>query len=275
MTVSSRPLETTRSAAAPVTTRWMVAAGRTCSLGDEPSETDTGDDQLFGRGGDDTLAADGGTDSIDGGSGTDTADFSAISDPLTLSLDGVANDGVVGTNPASNLVAIENILGGQGKDSIVGNSDNNSLSGNGTILGQGGDDTLTGGASASIDGGSGDDTIFSTTGTVSGESGNDKIFATAAAGQTGGLVDAGSGNDQLQIQGNGFTVLGQSGDDQISYENDPDDPTTARGDVGGGSGHDQLTLQLGVVSGNGDIGYQITFDDQRQRLRVAAPPAER
>ena len=228
------------------------------------SENQAAADQLLGRGGDDTLDADGGTDILDGGSGTDTADFGHISDPLTLSLDGVANDGIVGANPSSNLIAIENIVGGQGNDSIVGNSDNNSLRGNNgvdTILGQGGDDTISAGETASIDGGSGDDTIFSATGTVSGESGNDKIFAIPASG-TGGLIDAGSGNDQLLVQGNGFTVLGQSGDDQISYENDPDDPTTATGDVAGGSGHDQLTLQLSVVSGNGDIGYQITFDNQ-------------
>jgi hypothetical protein len=135
-----------------------------------------GADQLSGGSGNDSLVSgDFGSslesDVLIGGSGLDTADYSSYSNPLRLSLDGLANDGALGEN--DNLREIENMTGGYRNDSLKGNSSNN------LIVGGGGDDTISAGAgSDKIYGGNGDDKLTGGTGLdrVFGESGDDYLI---------------------------------------------------------------------------------------------------
>jgi Ca2+-binding RTX toxin-like protein len=103
-------------------------------------------DTLRGGDGDDDLDGGLGSDLLDGGAGNDSADYSHRTDPVQVSLDGVANDGAPGEN--DRLTHIENVYGGGGADRISGNSAVNILRGNGgndTIYGGGGVDALDGG----------------------------------------------------------------------------------------------------------------------------------
>jgi hypothetical protein len=67
-------------------------------------------------------------DFLDGGPGTgDTADYSSRDAALSLTLDGVDNDGAVGEQ--DQLWAVENLVGGSGDDYISGNASSNRLTG--------------------------------------------------------------------------------------------------------------------------------------------------
>jgi Ca2+-binding RTX toxin-like protein len=134
-----------------------------------------GTDTIQGLGGDDVLDG----DHLDGGPGADTmsgfgqsdvVDYSGRTQPVNVTLDGVANDGEAGEgdNVQPN---VENVLGGSGNDTLVGSANANMLvggAGNDTITGQGGSDTLRGGG--------GNDTFFARDGVkdrVRGDKGTD------------------------------------------------------------------------------------------------------
>jgi Ca2+-binding RTX toxin-like protein len=162
----------------------------------------TADSQLYGEAGNDSLTGGSGNDSIAGGAGTDNidgaggaadaADYSESTTPLTLSLDGVANDGAVGEGDNVS-VNTENVDGGSAADTITGSSAANRLDG------EGGDDV--------INGNDGADLIYGRRGsnTLRGGNGNDAI----AGGMNSDLVIGGAGADNL---------LGGDGRDTISYE---------------------------------------------------------
>lgn len=110
-----------------------------------------GDDTLNGGKGNDILVAEilaDGKDTLIGRGGVDGVDYTSRINPLTVSLDGVANDGLTGEN--DNIAAdVENILGGKVGDTLTGNDlDNQINAGNGddTINAKGGKDTVNGGA---------------------------------------------------------------------------------------------------------------------------------
>jgi Ca2+-binding RTX toxin-like protein len=136
-----------------------------------------GDDQAFGGDGNDNFTTDyapsgDGTDVIDGGDGTDRMSYANRYAPLTITLDDVANDGAPDEN--DNLLAVENVTGGQADDTITGNDGPNRLDGgdgpgSDVLTGLGGDDRLSGGGSYyylltqdvdSYFGGAGDDLIL-------------------------------------------------------------------------------------------------------------------
>jgi Ca2+-binding RTX toxin-like protein len=125
-------------------------------------------------------------DVLNGGSGTDAADYSFQwnnHSPMTLTLDGVANDGHVGEKDNIGPTGdVENLLGGEGSDLLRGNGTANTLNGGGghdelrggdgddvlegsyhddALYGEGGGDTLRGGfdpfGSDSVNGGPGED----------------------------------------------------------------------------------------------------------------------
>jgi hypothetical protein len=130
-----------------------------------------GNDRISGGTGDDQLIGDAGADTLNGGAGADTVDYSTVSAPLTITIDGRANDGAAGERDTVAL-DVENVIGGSGSDSITGSSAANDLdggTGNDTISGGGGDDA--------IDGGTGNDTIGGGAGndTLDGESGIDQV----------------------------------------------------------------------------------------------------
>jgi Ca2+-binding RTX toxin-like protein len=122
----------------------------------------TGGDILNGEAGADTFvvhAADG-ADVITGGTATDSISYVTRTAPLSVTLDGVANDGEASEH--DNVRAdVENVVTGAGADTIVGSPAANRLdggAGNDTLRGGAGDDTLIGGAGYDIlDGGDGSD----------------------------------------------------------------------------------------------------------------------
>ena len=145
-----------------------------------------GSDHLNGAGGNDTLRGGPGDDFLDGGSGADHLIGGAGNDavtyatriaPVTVTLDGVANDGEAGEgdNVDEDVDVVEggfvgdSLTGGDGADTLRGNS------GADTIDGGGGSDT--------IDGGGDDDAISARDGatdTITCGAGNDTVTADAS-----------------------------------------------------------------------------------------------
>jgi len=107
----------------------------------------SGPQTLIGFGSDDTLDGGTGPDILTGGGGAgDTATYESRATPVTATIDGVANDGVVGEND-NVKTDIENLRGGKHNDALTGDGDTNHLfgdDGGDTLNGVGGDDTLDG-----------------------------------------------------------------------------------------------------------------------------------
>ncbi|HEX8911889.1 MAG TPA: calcium-binding protein [Humisphaera sp.] len=138
-----------------------------------------GNDITDGGDGDDVIASSRGNDAFYGGPGTDTADYSTRSDPLRLSLDGLANDGGSGEKDTIRD-DVENLIGGSGNDKLYGNADANRLEGRGgndELYGRAGNDRLIGGTGAdALHGGDGDDFLDARDGAadfLSGDLGSD------------------------------------------------------------------------------------------------------
>jgi hypothetical protein len=84
---------------------------------------------LDGGAGNDALDGGGGPDTLRGGEGSDAADYSRRSAGVTVTLDGVANDGE--SSEGDNASDIESVIGGGGPDTISGSAAANSLTGGG------------------------------------------------------------------------------------------------------------------------------------------------
>lgn len=151
--------------------------------GDDTLIGGAGNDQLRGGSGEDTLdegATPNGADVLDGGADYDVLDYSGRTTVLTVSRDGVANDGAAGEK--DNTVGTETIIGGTAGDTLIGSAGRDYLiggGGNDTLTGLGGDDNLFGGDNSdTLTGGAGNDLLFGEAGTdtlntVDGVSGND------------------------------------------------------------------------------------------------------
>ena len=120
--------------------------------GGDGLEDEGGNDTINGGPNDDRWTAGPGTDTFNGGDGDDSASYSDRTAAVTITLNGVADDGEAGE--ADNVGAdVEGATGG-GADRIAGNALGNRL------LGGGGNDTITGGpAEDRFEGNEGDDTI--------------------------------------------------------------------------------------------------------------------
>ncbi|HEX3357691.1 MAG TPA: calcium-binding protein [Tepidisphaeraceae bacterium] len=117
--------------------------------------------------------------------------FSTVVQPLRITLDNKANDGMIGQNDNAKS-DIETVIGGSGNDFIQGNPSNNNL------IGGAGLDTLWGGPGNDIlHGGKGKDKLY-------GQAGADTLY-----GQTGNdSLDGGAGADRiLPGDGNNTGVL--------------------------------------------------------------------
>jgi Ca2+-binding RTX toxin-like protein len=113
--------------------------------GDDRLDGGAGDDALEGEADDDALAGGPGADVLDGGPGADLADYRASTAPVTVTLDGVRDDGEAGEDTLRDL---EGALGGAGADTLVGDGGANRLEGGAgpdLLDGGGGADTLRGG----------------------------------------------------------------------------------------------------------------------------------
>ncbi len=195
-----------------------------------------GDNLLYGGPGDDTLWGDPslfslgqGDDSLEGGPGTDQlhgggtflhpdkdkASYLGSDVPVTVDLDGVADDG----GPFENDVIhgdVEGVMGSMHRDTLTGGPGNDFIDGwlsGDTIDGLGGNDVLDGGGEGdTIYGGGGDDRLTGISSGVflDGGSGND-VLALSGAGDLHG----GSGNDQLTGEGGNQNLRGGPGDDVL------------------------------------------------------------
>ena len=172
-----------------------------------------GDDVIAGRDGNDSIVGNTGIDSIDagpgddeirsffgdvepdvyvGGTGTDRVNYQSASAPLTVTLDGVANDGVVGENDNVGT-DIEDLLGSSFADTFTGNAAANQFDGgpgNDVLNGAGGSDGLTGGR--------GDDTLAGGSGidALDGGDGADRLVSRDEAADD---VACGGSNDVALI----------------------------------------------------------------------------
>ncbi|SEG66061.1 beta strand repeat-containing protein [Bosea lathyri] len=169
-----------------------------------------GDDFLFGDAGNDTLIGGAGNDLLDGGDGIDTVDYSAETASVTIDLgtgkatgDGIAKD---------RLAGIENVIGGSGDDVLIGNNLANVLDGGA------GNDRIVAGAGDMAIGGAGDDSIEIQAGagaaaSIDGGSGRDTVKLTGTG--TGSLA-APSGVERLVVEGGSWSVAGSAGYDEIA-----------------------------------------------------------
>jgi Ca2+-binding RTX toxin-like protein len=224
-----------------------------------------GDDLIQGHGGDDTLGGDEGADlleggeggdameggpdddylfggfgndSYDGGDGLDAADFSDATTPVSVTLNGAADDGRAfeGDNVAS---TIEGLFGGIDDDKLNANDSD------GFIDGGGGNDLMNGGLGADL---------------LTGGAGNDM----ANYGSHPGPVDVSLGslggdgmpgeNDQIapDVEGIGGSVFDDvlSGDGQLNFINGG----AGNDRISGAEGDDQLAGDVGNDTINGDEG---------------------
>jgi Ca2+-binding RTX toxin-like protein len=174
-----------------------------------------GNDALYGGPEPDTLVGGTGTDILSGGAGQDVASYGDRTDPVNLSLDGVANDGAPGENDFI-MTDVERLAGGSGNDTITGSAGADFLIGGGgvnTISGLGGSDFISGLGADTVHSGGGDDTVYDQ-GEISAGNGDDYVNA-----GPGGHVNGGPGNDSLGSHG--MVVLnGGSGDDQLNSSNE-------------------------------------------------------
>jgi hypothetical protein len=159
--------------------------------GDDVIHGGVGSDNLMGQEGNDTLDGGPGDDYLEGvpcgfcaeanmtygrdtyigGGGSDSLTYEGRSEDLSLSPDGVANDGAAGEG--DNIGAdIGTIIGGHGSDNMVGNDRRNVFGG-----GEGDDVLYGGGSDDQLHGGPGNDRVFGEDGqdVVAGGDGDDYI----------------------------------------------------------------------------------------------------
>ncbi|HEX4734664.1 MAG TPA: hypothetical protein VH247_09645 [Thermoleophilaceae bacterium] len=172
-----------------------------------------GNDTITGGPGDDVLSGGGGSDSLSGKDGRDTADYSDRSAPVSVSLNGTADDGEAGEN--DNVASdVEVLVGGSGDDQLAGNDGDNALlgnAGNDILGGGGGNDQLDGGAGDdALAGGTGSDTLTGGDGTdTANYSSSDAPVRVVLDGKPG---DGASGeNDNVDTE----NVIGSPGDDVL------------------------------------------------------------
>jgi Ca2+-binding RTX toxin-like protein len=204
-------------------------------LGSDYLYDGAGDDTVSGGPGDDHLTAGSGRDNFGGGEGSDSADYSDRGGPVTITLDGVADDGETGV--VDNIGAdVEEASGGAGADRIVGNPSGNRLHG------RGGNDSIVGGSAEDrVEGDEGDDTIDT----------RDGVYDS---------VDCGPGAD---------TVYADLGDSTTNCEIAPD----ADGD-GYGVPEDCAPLDPAIHPGAGEIHGNAVDEDCKDGpayLRVVTP----
>lgn len=153
-----------------------------------------------------------GSDSFTGGPGIDAVTYAHRVNQVTVTLDGLANDGESGEQDSVGL-DIEDIVGGDGGDTLVGSSSANSLDG-GSDFGGGGD---------VLDGAEGDDLLFGGLGgsdELIGGPGDDSLHGGLAGGRD--TLSGGPGDDELRRAFGGilFPAVIDGGDDvdTVSYE---------------------------------------------------------
>lgn len=254
------------------------------NAGNDVLDGGPGDDALDGGPGDDVLVQPGaspdGADVLTGGEGLDTADYRPRDNPVSVTLDGVANDGEAGEgdNVATD---VEGVRGGAGPDVLVGSAGDNVLHGGP------GDDSLTGGrGSDSLVGGRGTDAVVEsadlnfvlTDTSLLIRPSRDALSGIERAALTGGgasntmdasgfsgaaTLNAGGGNDRLTGGSGGDTLVGGPGNDVLVGGGGRDTISGGPGKetLDGGSGRDDLSGGGGADALNGGPGADTVAGD--------------
>jgi Ca2+-binding RTX toxin-like protein len=206
-------------------------------------------------------------DVMDGDAGVDRIDYVFTSEHVSVSLDGVANDGRDGEG--DNVIDMENVVGGRTSNTITGDAQANRLSVSicctGAETPPGGDDVIHGGGGADvIGGGRGNDQLF-------GDDGNDTIWG----GGNSDTIDGGKGTDDLRDGGQpGVTIPGgpnpgvdpsqqlgpqgtvEPGDDTLLGGDDADVISARDGtDVAHGGGDNDTIALAGTTSAPGAAAF--------------------
>ncbi len=180
-------------------------------IGNDTIDGGAGSDNLKGGEGADTfVGTDFEGDTIDGGDGSsDMMDYSALSESVTLDLDGSTSISVTSVNNNHTIKNVENITATNRDDFISGDDKNNEFFGNGgddELWGELGNDTLHGGSdNDTIYGGSGFDELY-------GDGGSDKLYG----GESADKLYGGDGDDTLSGDSGDDLLFGNSGDDTLS-----------------------------------------------------------
>ncbi|MEM7718013.1 MAG: hypothetical protein AAF222_02325, partial [Pseudomonadota bacterium] len=200
------------------------------------------DDVVYGLDGNDTIGGDAGDDRVDGGAGNDDLHGNDGNDTL---YGGSGNDtvfahtgddevyGDAGNDVLYGIEGDDTVYGGSGNDTVYGGGENDLLYGDlggDLVYGEDGSDTLSGGSgSDTLHGGDGDDHLLGGVGddTLVGDDGNDTFYFSTmdghdqvqggwAAGWTDvisieGVNGAGATQDGNTVEGNGWTLVLESG----------------------------------------------------------------
>ncbi|MFL5767144.1 MAG: calcium-binding protein [Actinomycetota bacterium] len=167
--------------------------------GDDALEGDDGDDRLDGGTGNDHFVGERGADVVIPSTGVNTIDYSARTVGVSLTDDGVANDGAPGEGDDIER-GFHLVIAGSGDDTVAmsehpvvimgnGGDDDLRLMGNGGIYGGPGDDTLTksGAFPARVRGEAGDDHLVTNDASADTDAcgpGQDDVTATRATPST-------------------------------------------------------------------------------------------
>lgn len=237
-----------------------------------------GSDTLHGGEGDDvfrTAATPDGADVYDGGPGTDSLSYENRTNPITIKMNRLADDGENEKDDVQDT--IETIIGGAGADTINGGDNDNTIvggPGNDILSGGGGDDmfveTDMQQGSDVVNGGAGSDTIdYSERPTKLEVTLCIPMQASCNQGACGCAADDGEANER-DVMANVENIYGGRGDDllvgtvadNLFVGNEGNDDL--RGDAGddtfyAGDGNDKMTGGAGDDLLSGDNGLD-TFD---------------
>jgi Ca2+-binding RTX toxin-like protein len=243
--------------------------------------------EINGLGGDDILQGGNGDDLINGGDGNDNLSGG----PAVLFASGVGNDVINGGN-GNDLINGANgndtLDGGDGNDRILAGSGDDDvfagagddeivdLGGNGTLRGEDGNDNIrlglpTGGVLSEV--------------TIEAGAGNDRVLKDSGLRAINAVVFAGTGDDFVDLKGNGNDILyGNGGNDSLNAGNGDD---IVRGaDIGrdeidnlsGGVGADTFQLFNGTTilyddgiadaGGTGDFAKILGFQRGQDQVEV-------
>jgi Ca2+-binding RTX toxin-like protein len=255
------------------------AAGENDNVGDDVEHVQTGgghdvlvgsdgDNYLDGGNGNDTISGAGGNDTLNpggsgfeanvlnGGPGTDTADYSRAYQ-VTVSLDGVANDGQSGSSDNVGT-DVEGIIGGNSNDVLRGNDGANVLKG-----GEGSD---------RLEGGNGADTLYGgwAVDTLEGGDGDDAL----AGGLDGDAVRGQAGTDVADYSEFTWTVVVDLTAGTADEGFGPDDALTGVEAAVGGAGDDALYGDVNPNRLEGGPGDDVLDGHQAADLLVGGPGAD-
>ncbi len=209
-----------------------------------------GDDRLTGGAGADGLHGGPGADVMHGGAGTDNVLYTDSTVGVSVTMDGVANDGARGE--ADNVGGdIENLYGGSSADTLVANAGNNTFYGNGgadTMDGKGGRDTFFIQGADVISGGPGFD-VVDYFGSMNWDVSLDGVANDGTSGEHANVagdieqLQGGSGNDTLIGDSKANILLGMGGSDVLEGLGGNDSLTGGGGNdtCDGGAGTDTYT----------------------------------